>query len=85
MKLRSALVGVGNDGGWLEVMNNKEMKSHFSMWCMLTSPLMLGNDLRSVSKDVLGILTNKEAIAINQDALGIQATLSYEQAPGLQV
>lgn len=79
------LVGVGSDNGRLAVMNTEEMKSHFSMWCMIASPLMLGNDLRSVSKEVLSILTNKEAIAINQDSLGMQGILAYEQVPGLQV
>ena len=55
------------------------------MWCMIASPLILGNDLRNISKETLAIITNKEAIAINQDALGIQGTLMYEQSPGLQV
>jgi len=79
------LVGVGSDNGRLAVMNTEEMRSHFSMWCMIASPLMLGNDLRSVSKEVLSILTNKEVIAISQDSLGMQGILSYEQAPGLQI
>jgi alpha-galactosidase len=79
------LVGVGSDNGRLAVMNTEEMRSHFSMWCMIASPLMLGNDLRSVSKEVLSILKNKEVIAISQDSLGMQGVLSYEQAPGLQV
>jgi alpha-galactosidase len=79
------LVGVGDDGGRLVVMNDEEMKSHFSMWCMIASPLMLGNDLRTTSRQTLSILTNREVIAISQDALGVQAKLAYEQAPGLQV
>ncbi len=79
------LIGVGSDNGRLAVMNPEEMRSHFSMWCMIASPLMLGNDLRSVSREALSILTNKEAIAISQDSLGMQGTLAYEQAPGLQV
>jgi hypothetical protein len=79
------LVGVGSDGGRLVVMNNEEQKSHFSMWCMIASPLILGNDLRSISKETLAIVTNKEAIAISQDVLGIQGKLLYEQSPGLQI
>jgi len=46
--------------------------SHFSMWCMLAAPLMSGNDLRDMSYETLQILTNKEVIAVNQDALGQQ-------------
>ncbi|MFV5693516.1 glycoside hydrolase family 27 protein [Flavobacterium sp. LT1R49] len=79
------LVGVGDDGGRLVVMTQEEQKSHFSMWCMIASPLILGNDLRTISKETLDILLNKEAIAINQDALGIQGKLIYEQSTGLQV
>jgi alpha-galactosidase len=38
----------------------------------MTSPLITGNDLRSMSDTTKKILTNKEMIAINQDPLGIQ-------------
>jgi len=79
------LVGVGSDNGRLDVMSVEEQKSHFSMWCMIASPLILGNDLRNVNKETLAILTNKEAIAINQDKLGIQGKIVNEQSSGLQV
>ena len=79
------LVGVGSDGGRLKVMTAEEQKSHFAMWCIIASPLILGNDLRTISKETLAIVTNKEAIAVNQDALGKQGKLLYEHAPGLQV
>ncbi|QDA61627.1 glycoside hydrolase family 27 protein [Hymenobacter jejuensis] len=79
------LVGVGSDGGRLMVMTPEEQKSHFSMWCLLASPLILGNDLRSITPETLAIVTNREAIAVDQDPLGQQGKLLYEQAPGLQV
>jgi hypothetical protein len=59
-----------NDMDMLQVgrgMSYDEDKSHFSMWCMLNSPLLAGNDLRHMSKQTLEILTNKEVIALNQD------------------
>jgi hypothetical protein len=59
-----------NDMDMLQVgrgMSYDEDKSHFSMWCMLNSPLLAGNDLRNMSSQTLEILTNKELIAINQD------------------
>lgn len=54
-------------------------KTHMTMWCMMNSPLMLGLDLRRVQKgDALWkILANEELIALNQDALGIQAKRIY--------
>lgn len=51
-------------------------QAHFSMWCILASPLVAGNDLSAMSADTKRILTNKWAIAVNQDPLGIQASLA---------
>lgn len=77
--------GAWNDPDMLEVGNGNltddENKSHFSLWCMMCAPLILGNDVRrfilsdgAVDKDsrVYQILTNKTMIGINQDKLGIQ-------------
>jgi len=68
--------GHWNDPDMLEVGNEgltyEENKSHFSLWCILSAPLMLGNDIRSMSDEVLKIITNKEVIAVNQDVLGRQ-------------
>ena len=52
-----------------------ENESHFNLWCMQNSPLLLGYDLRNevVGSDVWQIITNKDAIALNQDPLGVQA------------
>lgn len=79
------LVGVGSDGGRLTVMTPTEQQAHFSLWCLLASPLIIGNDVRHMTPQTLAIITNKEAIAVSQDALGVQGSLLYEQAPGLQV
>ena len=50
-------------------------KTHFTMWCMMNSPLMLGLDLRRVKlgDELYKIIANRELIALNQDALGVQA------------
>jgi alpha-galactosidase len=67
-----------NDPDMLEVGNgtlsNTEARSHFAMWAMVAAPLIAGNDLRSVSAANLAILTNRDLIAIDQDALALQAT-----------
>lgn len=76
-----------NDFDMMEVgneMNDIEDKSHFAIWCMLSSPLIAGNDFRKMSKETLAILTNKELIAINQDKLGIQG-FKYSAEDGLEV
>jgi hypothetical protein len=65
-----------NDMDMLQVgrgMSYEEDKTHFSMWCMLNSPLLAGNDLTKMSDETLEILTNKELISINQDPLVYQA------------
>ncbi|MGZ3937969.1 MAG: glycoside hydrolase family 27 protein [Flavisolibacter sp.] len=64
-----------NDPDMLEVGNGltpPQNRSHFSLWSMLAAPLIAGNDLRSMTEETRSVLTNKEVIAVNQDALGVQ-------------
>ncbi len=73
---RYAGPGHVNDMDMLQVgrgMSYEEDKTHFSIWCMLASPLLAGNDLREMSQQTIDILTNKEMIAIDQDPLVYQA------------
>ncbi len=68
--------GHWNDPDMMEVGNGmsvNEDRAHFSMWCMLAAPLITGNDIRIMNNDTKQILTNKLAISVNQDSLGIQA------------
>jgi alpha-galactosidase len=79
--------GHWNDPDMLEVGNGmavNEDRAHFSMWCMLAAPLISGNDLRSMSKETLEILANKEVIAVNQDALGVEG-FKYSAKDGVEV
>jgi len=77
--------GAWNDPDMLEVgngaLNHEENKAHFSLWCMMNAPLILGNDVRKFinpdgtihkESDTWQIITNKDMIAINQDPLGVQ-------------
>nr|WP_320059584.1 glycoside hydrolase family 27 protein [uncultured Bacteroides sp.] len=68
--------GHWNDPDMLQVGNGvltmDENRSHFTMWCMLAAPLLAGNDLRSMDKETLSILTNKDVLAVDQDELGMQ-------------
>jgi alpha-galactosidase len=66
--------GHWNDPDMLEVgnggMSDVEYRAHFSLWALLAAPLIAGNDLRNMRPEIHDILTNKEVIAVNQDALG---------------
>ena len=44
-----------------------EQKTHFALWCIMTAPLMLGNDPRNMLDYEKDILLNKGCIAVNQD------------------
>eukprot|EP00039_Didymoeca_costata_P013692 m.212155 g.212155 ORF g.212155 m.212155 type:complete len:445 (-) comp15848_c0_seq8:31-1365(-) len=44
-----------------------EAQTHFAAWCISSSPLVLGYDLRKSTKSVLDIVTNQDAINVNQD------------------
>lgn len=71
-----------NDMDMLQVgrgMSYDEDKTHFTMWCMLNSPLLAGNDLRKMSAETIDILTNKEVIALNQDKGFSQAQRIYKE------
>jgi hypothetical protein len=73
------MLEVGNGHMTLE-----EYKTHFTMWSMMATPLLAGNDLRTMSEEIKAILTHSEVIAINQDPLGKQARLLSDNQ-GLQV
>lgn len=61
-----------------------EQYSHVSMNCLLAAPLLIGCPIEQLDAFSLGLLTNDEMIAINQDPLGRQATLVH-RAGGVQV
>jgi alpha-galactosidase len=54
------------------------------MNCLLAAPLLIGCPIEQLDAFSLGLLTNDEMIAINQDPLGRQATLVH-RAGGVQV
>ena len=68
--------GHWNDPDMLEVgnggMTDDEYRTHMTLWAILAAPLLAGNDLSKMTPETLAILTNKDVIAIDQDALGTQ-------------
>ncbi|MBO4820152.1 MAG: alpha-galactosidase [Prevotella sp.] len=68
-----------NDMDMLEVgrsMSTEEDKTHFGMWCIMNSPLLIGCDLTNIKATTLTLLKNTELIALNQDTLYQQAYIA---------
>lgn len=68
------IVGMYNKGnvGWGGC-NDNEYMMHFSLWCMMSAPLMIGCDVRNISEEALKTLTNKSLLSIDQDPAVRQA------------
>lgn len=73
------LASVGGPGHWNDMdmllvgedcITHDEARIQMAIWAIMASPLIMGNDLRTVDDINKGILLNKEAIAISQDPLG---------------
>merc|ERR1711934_1054355 len=52
----------------------EQERTQMAIWAISASPLIMGNDLRKVSKESKAILLNKHAIAVSQDPLGKRGT-----------
>ena len=71
-----------NDMDMLEVgrgMSEEEDRTHFAVWCMMSSPLLIGCDLTKIKPATLSLLTDKQLVAINQDPLHLQACVAKRQ------
>lgn len=66
-------------------LSEEEDRSHFAMWCMFSSPLLIGQDLRSIRPETLALYKNRELIAINQDPAVLCAAFVGEAAPGVEI
>ena len=83
----SAYAGEGhyNDMDMLEIgrgLKPEEEEVHFGMWCIMSSPLLIGCDLTTIPETSLKLLKNKELIALNQDPLGLQAYVVQHENEG---
>lgn len=80
----SAYAGAGhyNDMDMLEIgrgLSRSEEEVHFGMWCIMSSPLLIGCDMTTIPESSLELLKNEELIALNQDKLGLQAYVVSHQ------
>ena len=58
-----------------------EQRSHISLWCLLSAPLLIGCDLEQLDPLTLELLGNDEVLALDQDALGQQAVRVAASGP----
>lgn len=76
-----------NDLDFLELgyfwLSEVDQQAEFSFWCLFAAPLFVATDVRVLDnkKEIL----NKEAIAVNQDPLGIPGDIRVNNADGGQI
>jgi alpha-galactosidase len=82
---RFAGPGHWNDPDMLEVgnggMNADEYRTHMSLWAILAAPLLAGNDLSTMTPETIALLTNRDVIAVDQDAAGREGDRVSAEGP----
>jgi alpha-galactosidase len=77
--------GHWNDPDMLEIgnggMNEEEYHTQMTLWCITAAPLFAGNDLTKMDAATLKLLTNAEAIAVDQDVAGVQGRCAWQAGP----
>ena len=75
--------GAWNDPGLLQIgntgMSADASRMQMNLWAVLSAPLMLGNDVRIMTRETVSLLSNREVIAVNQDKLGRQGKRILQQ------
>ncbi len=56
-----------------------EELTHFGTWCILSSPLLMGCDPRTIPASSLALATNPYLLAMNQNDLGLQAYVAAKK------
>ena len=62
-------------------LSRDEQYTHLSLWCLLSAPLLIGCDMTQFDDFTLGLLTNDEVLAVDQDPLGHQAARVAQEGP----
>ena len=63
-----------------EGLTAEEERTHFGMWCMMSSPLLIGCDVRKIPASTLSLVTNPYLVAMNQNCgLGVQGYVASRQ------
>lgn len=56
-----------------------EEQTHFGMWCILSSPLLIGCDVRTIPETTKALVTNPYLLMMNQNDLGLQAYVAKRE------
>jgi alpha-galactosidase len=72
------MIGVLSGGQKTRLTPNEQI-THFTLWCLLSSPLLISCDLSKMDEFTLALLCNDEVIAIDQDPLGQSASRVYKK------
>jgi len=68
--------GLGGESAFIltkDFLSIDEENTHFGLWCIMASPMLIGCKLEGIPAHSLELLSNEELIALNQDPLGLQA------------
>lgn len=68
--------------GGMKPLSQVEQRSQMSVWCVWGAPLILGSDVRALPSWALEILSNEDAIAINQVRASARRTKPRPRATG---
>lgn len=75
----------GNGNVGIGGCDDVQYRTHFSIWAMMGSPLMIGSDIRKMDEETRRTLMNREVLAIDQDpALRQPYRLEMQEAPGTE-
>jgi hypothetical protein len=66
-------------------MSESRNRVHMSLWSISAAPLLIGADVTKLDRAALKVLTNSDAIAVDQDALGLQGVAMPRAQAGLQI
>jgi hypothetical protein len=66
-------------------LTDAQNRAHMSLWAISGAPLLVGADLTRLNDATLATLTNPEVLAVDQDALGLQAVKVASYGDGLEV
>ncbi len=66
-------------------LNGAQNRLHLALWAISGAPLLVGADVAKLDQETTATLQNKDAIAIDQDPLGLQGTEMKEQSSGLEI